>query len=52
MTTATGEVRAEGNIVHRGRTTAVVEARLTDAAGKLLATASSTCLIMPLDQRR
>jgi uncharacterized protein (TIGR00369 family) len=52
MTTATGEVRAEGNIVHIGRTTAVVEARLTDATGKLLATASSTCLIMPLDQRR
>lgn len=52
MTTATGEVRAEGNVVHLGRTTAVVEARLTDAAGKLLATASSTCLIMPLDQRR
>jgi uncharacterized protein (TIGR00369 family) len=52
MTTTTGEVRAEGNVVHLGRTTAVVEARLTDATGKLLATASSTCLIMPLDQRR
>jgi len=51
MTTTTGEVRAEGNVVHLGRTTAVVEARLTDAAGKLLATASSTCLIMPLDRR-
>ena len=51
MTTATGEVRAEGNVVHLGRTTAVVEARLTDATGKLLATASSTCLIMPLDRR-
>lgn len=51
MTTTTGEVRAEGNVVHLGRTTAVVEARLTDATGKLLATASSTCLIMPLDRR-
>ncbi|HEY1391069.1 MAG TPA: PaaI family thioesterase [Ktedonobacterales bacterium] len=51
MTATTGEVRAEGNVVHLGRTTAVVEARLTDAAGKLLATASSTCLIMPLDRR-
>jgi len=51
MTTATGEVRAEGHVVHRGRSTAVVEARLIDAAGKLLATASSTCLIMPLDRR-
>ncbi len=46
ITPETGEVRAEGTIVHRGRRVATAEGRLTDRAGALLAHASSTCLIL------
>ena len=42
----TGVLRAVGKVVHRGRTTAVTEARLEDAAGRLFAHATSTCLIL------
>jgi uncharacterized protein (TIGR00369 family) len=45
MTADTGRVRAEGQVVHRGRTVATSEAHLRDSAGKLLAHATSTCLI-------
>jgi uncharacterized protein (TIGR00369 family) len=41
----TGIVRCEGKIVHAGGRLATAEARLTDAAGKLLAHGSSTCMI-------
>jgi uncharacterized protein (TIGR00369 family) len=41
----TGVLRATGRIVHRGRTTAVTEARLEDAKGVLFAHATSTLLI-------
>lgn len=46
VTEATGLVTAEGQIVHGGRRSAVAEARLTDANDKLVATASTTCLIL------
>jgi len=46
ITPETGEVRAEGTVVHRGGRVATAEGRLTDAAGKLLAHATSTCLIL------
>ncbi len=43
----TGVVRAEAEVLHRGRTQATVDARLTASeSGKLLATATSTCLII------
>ena len=43
----TGAVRAEAHVVHRGSRTATSEARLVAAAtGKLLATGTSTCLIL------
>jgi uncharacterized protein (TIGR00369 family) len=45
ITADTGEVRAEGSVVHRGKTVATSEADLRDGAGKLLAHATSTCLI-------
>jgi uncharacterized protein (TIGR00369 family) len=47
LTKDTGPVRAEGRIVHRGRTTATSEGYLRDAAGKLYAHASTTCMIFP-----
>lgn len=45
---ATGTVSAEGLVVHAGRQAAAAEGRLTDAAGKLYATASTTCLVFDL----
>ena len=46
MTDKTGKVRAEGHVVSIGRRVAYVEAKLTDAAGRLYATATSTLLVM------
>lgn len=47
ITRDTGAVRCEAEVVHRGRKTATSEARLTAAAtGKLVATGTSTCLIL------
>lgn len=43
----TGEIYAEGKVVHRGRTLATAEGRLIDKAGKLYATATTTCAIFP-----
>lgn len=45
MTAQTGLVRATGTVVHFGRRSATAEGRLVDAAGKLLAHSSTTCLI-------
>lgn len=43
----TGELRAEGRVVHRGRTTATSEGRFVGVAdGKLYAHGTSTCLIL------
>ena len=42
----TGVLRAVGKVVHRGRRTAVTEARMEDIAGRLYAHATSTCLIV------
>ncbi len=43
----TGPVRAEGRIIHRGRTVATSEGDLKDRAGKLYAHATTTCMIFP-----
>lgn len=48
MTTRTGTVVCEGRVVHRGSRMLLAEATLTDGAGKLLATATSSCLVVPL----
>ena len=42
----TGTLRAVGKVVHRGRRTAVTEARMEDGEGRLYAHATSTCLIL------
>jgi uncharacterized protein (TIGR00369 family) len=47
ITKDTGPVRAEGHIVHRGRTVATADGDLRDQAGKLLAHASTTCMVFP-----
>ena len=46
ITPDTGEIRAEGTVLHRGGRVATAEGRLTDPTGKLLAHATSTCLIL------
>lgn len=45
-----GEVECIGTVIHRGRTTAVSEARLVDGRGRLLAFGTETCSIFPLDR--
>jgi uncharacterized protein (TIGR00369 family) len=47
LTKDTGPVRAEGRVIHRGRTVATSEGDLKDAAGKLYAHATTTCIIFP-----
>lgn len=46
MTEHTGPVRAEGVITSMGRRVAYAEARLTDRDGRLIASATSTLLVM------
>ncbi|MBB5868641.1 uncharacterized protein (TIGR00369 family) [Allocatelliglobosispora scoriae] len=45
---ASGLLRCEGRVISRGRRTALAEAQLTDEAGRLIAHATSTCLIFEL----
>ena len=44
--TQTGPIRAEGSVMTRGRRIAYSEARLLDASGTLLASATSTLMIL------
>ena len=46
ITVDTGTIRCEGTVLHRGQRVATAEGRLTDAAGKLLAHGTTTCLIL------
>lgn len=46
LTDQTGLVRAEGRVVTIGRRVAFAEAKLTDASGKLYASATSTLLVI------
>lgn len=48
LSAETGPVRAEGKVVHAGSRTATAEGRLVDAAGKLYAHATTTCMILEL----
>ena len=48
MTDRTGVVRAEGSVLSSGRRVATAQGRLIDGQGRLLATGTTTCLIMEL----
>lgn len=48
LSEASGPVRAEGTVVSLGRRVGFSEARLTDAQGRLCASATSTLLIFPV----
>jgi uncharacterized protein (TIGR00369 family) len=45
ITAETGLIRCEGSVVHVGSRIGTAEGRLVDAAGKLLAHGTTTCLI-------
>ncbi|PJJ48269.1 uncharacterized protein (TIGR00369 family) [Mumia flava] len=46
LTVDSGPVRCIGRVMHRGRTTALAEAQLLDSDGRLLAYATSSCLVL------
>ncbi len=48
MTSDTGVVRSEGRTLNVGRRAATAEARITDTKGRLLAHATTTCLVFEL----
>jgi uncharacterized protein (TIGR00369 family) len=48
MTEDTGTVRTEGRTLNVGRRAATAEARITDTKGRLLAHATTTCLVFEI----
>jgi uncharacterized protein (TIGR00369 family) len=48
MTEDTGPVRTEGRTMNVGRRAATAEARITDTKGRLLAHATTTCLVFEI----
>jgi uncharacterized protein (TIGR00369 family) len=48
ITVDTGKVRAIGTVVHSGRQTALAEAKLVDSTDRLLAHATSSCMLFPV----
>jgi len=46
ITDKTGRLRATGKVVHLGNRIATAEGRLEDAAGKLYAHATTTCIVL------
>lgn len=49
VTVGSGVLTCEGTVIQRGRRTALAQAQLTDEAGRLVAHATSTCMIFPVD---
>lgn len=45
VTVASGRLTTTGSVLQRGRRTALAEARMTDSAGRLVAHATSSCMI-------
>ena len=52
MTKDTGPVRTEGRTLNVGRRAATAEARITDAKGRLLAHATTTCLVFEIAKEK
>jgi uncharacterized protein (TIGR00369 family) len=48
MSQDTGAVRTEGRVLNVGRRAATAEARITDSKGRLLAHATTTCLVFEI----
>ena len=45
LTSATGRIEAEGRVLQTGRRAAFAEGKVTDASGRVYATATATCLV-------
>ena len=45
MSETSGVIRTEGRVLNAGRRVATAEARITDPKGRLLAHATTTCLV-------
>lgn len=52
ITVDTGTVRAIGTVVSKGRQTALAQAQLVDAKDRLLAHATSSCMLFPVPPPR
>lgn len=50
MSDKTGPVRAEGKVVNLGGQVGIAEGRITDADGKLIAFATTTCLVFAIQE--
>jgi uncharacterized protein (TIGR00369 family) len=50
VTVESGLLTCEGSVLQRGRRTALAQASLTDEQGRLIAHATSTCMIFPATQ--
>lgn len=48
ITIATGRIICTGSVLQKGRRTALAEARLTDSSDRLLAQATSSCLLFEM----
>ncbi|GAA2497973.1 PaaI family thioesterase [Winogradskya humida] len=48
VTLASGMITATGSVLQRGRRTALAEARMTDSTGRLVAHATSSCMLFDL----
>jgi uncharacterized protein (TIGR00369 family) len=46
MSETSGVIRTEGRVLNAGRRVATAEARITDAKDRLLAHATTTCLVV------
>src|SRR3954468_20238524 len=51
MTKDTGPVKSEGRTLNVGRRAATAEARITDSKGRLLAHATTTCLVFDIPEK-
>ncbi|MFD6755060.1 PaaI family thioesterase [Micromonospora gifhornensis] len=49
VTVNSGMLRCEGTVLQQGRRTALAQARLTDGRDRLVAHATSSCLLLPLE---
>ena len=47
VTVESGLLACEGTVIQRGRRTALAQAQLTDEQGRLVAHATSTCMVFP-----
>jgi uncharacterized protein (TIGR00369 family) len=52
MFDTTGEVAAEARILHRGRQVVTAEAKVLDGSGRLMAHATTTCMVLPRSSRK